>query len=77
MISVEINVIGNWTLNDKQSEVEVGIIENNKYLFLLTYGTPLIDGCPLHKHSGTLTDTKSSYNYYLGGILYQWMLGGT
>ena len=37
---VYINVNGHWTCNDKQSEVKVVMMENNRNIFLLTYGTP-------------------------------------
>ena len=58
--AVGINVNGKWTWKDKKSEVEVGIMENNRKRFLLTYGTPLIDGWHLHKDLGTLEDTTSA-----------------
>ena len=47
-------------MEGQKSEVEVGIMENNRKRFLLTYGTPLIDGWHLHKDLGTLEDTTSA-----------------
>ena len=47
-------------MEGQKSEVEVGIMENNRKRFLLTYGKPLIDGWHLHKDLGTLEDTTSA-----------------
>ena len=43
----------------KHTEVEAGMMETNIKQFLLTYGTPLIYGGPLHKYLGTPADTTS------------------
>ena len=53
---LEINVNVHWTRKDKHSEVEVGIMDTNRKLFIFTYGEPLMDGGTLHKDLGTLSD---------------------
>ena len=54
-----INLNGHWTHKDKQSEVEVGIVENKIKRFFLTYVTPLMDVGPLQKYLRTLSDTTT------------------
>ena len=58
--SVDINVSGHCTRKDKQSEVEVRMMDNNRKRFLLTYVTPIIDGCTLQKGMGTLLEKNRS-----------------
>ena len=60
ILPVDINVSGHCTQKGKQSELEVGIMDTNRKIFLLTYGTPLMDVGPLHKYLGTLANTTSA-----------------
>ena len=57
-----------WALDTEgeKSEVEVGIMENRRNWFLLTYRTPLMDVVPIQKDSGTLSDTNSEYTLLSG-----------
>ena len=60
MISAEINVHGHLARKHKHSEVEVGIMDTNRKIFILTYGTPLMDEGHLHKYLGTGENTTSA-----------------
>ena len=53
---VDINLNGNLKYKNKQSEVGLVIIYNNKNWFLLTYMIPSMDGETLHKDLVTLED---------------------
>ena len=37
--AVDINLNGHWTWEGKYPEVEVGIVDNDRNRFILTYGT--------------------------------------
>ena len=58
--AVYINIILHCTWKDKQSEVEVVIMETNRKRFLLTCGKLLMEGGILHKDLGTLSHTTSA-----------------
>ena len=62
---VEINVNVLRTRKDKQSEVEVLVMQNNRNILILTYGTPLMYGEPLHKDLVTLAHTISVYLFQI------------
>ena len=58
---IDINLDGRCTCKGKQSEVEVGIVNNNINKFILAYGTPLLNGGTLRKYLVTLSDTSLAY----------------
>ena len=61
-----INVNGEWTSKEKQSEVEVRIVYMDKKIFLFTYRTPLMDVATIHKDLRTLAEIPSAEKVLLG-----------
>ena len=43
MTELEMNVNGNWTRKEIKSEVELGITENDRKHFILTYVISIMD----------------------------------
>ena len=43
MTALEMNVNGNWTRKEIKSEVELGITENDRKHFILTYVISIMD----------------------------------
>ena len=58
--TAEINVNENWTLKDIQPEMEVGIMQNNRKIFILKCGNQLMDVETIHKYLCKISFTTSA-----------------